>query len=63
MDIKIIIHTDINKTGGMYQVPHHRRDQMHETDVPSVRIVFGRDGIHLLEPVLFPAKYNYETIE
>jgi len=45
--------------------PHFRRGQIYDTDVPSVRVDFGRDGIHLIEPrtVQFPAKYNYGTIE
>jgi len=45
--------------------PHHRRDQMYETDIPSVRIDFGNDGIHVIEPISiqFPAKFNYGTIE
>ncbi|KAG5666753.1 hypothetical protein PVAND_014765 [Polypedilum vanderplanki] len=42
-----------------------RRDQMYPTDIPSVRIDFGRDGIHLIQPraVQFPALRNYGTIE
>lgn len=45
--------------------PYFRRDQIYDTDVPSVRIDFGRDGIHLIEPqsIQFPAKFNYGTIE
>jgi ATP-dependent exoDNAse (exonuclease V) alpha subunit len=45
--------------------PHFRRDQLYETDLPSVRIDFGRDGIHLIEPrsVQFPANYNQGTVE
>ncbi|KAG5685124.1 hypothetical protein PVAND_014320 [Polypedilum vanderplanki] len=45
--------------------PYFRRDQMYDTDIPSVRIDFGRDGIHLIQPrsVQFPALRNYGTIE
>lgn len=45
--------------------PYFRRDQMYDDDVPSVRVDFGRDGVHLIEPrtVQFPAKYNYGTVE
>ncbi|KAG5677079.1 hypothetical protein PVAND_006863 [Polypedilum vanderplanki] len=45
--------------------PNFRRDQMYPTDIPSVRIDFGRDGIHLIQPraVQFPALRNYGTIE
>ncbi|KAG5685132.1 hypothetical protein PVAND_014326 [Polypedilum vanderplanki] len=45
--------------------PYFRRDQMYDTDIPSVRVDFGRDGIHLIQPrsVQFPALRNYGTIE
>ena len=45
--------------------PHFRRTQMYETDVPSVQIDFGRDGIHLIHPqaIQFPAKISYGTAE
>lgn len=45
--------------------PLFRRDQMYDTDIPSVRIDFGRDGIHLIKPtsIQFPALRNYGTIE
>lgn len=45
--------------------PHFRRGQMYQTDIPSVRVDFGRDGIHLIEPraVQFPAKFNSGTVE
>ena len=45
--------------------PHFRRAQMYESDIPSVRIDFGRDGIHLVSPISiqFPAKNSYGTAE
>ncbi|XP_030757811.1 ATP-dependent DNA helicase PIF1-like [Sitophilus oryzae] len=45
--------------------PQFRRTQMYETDVPSVWIDFGRDGIHVIHPkaIQFPAKFNYGTAE
>ena len=45
--------------------PLFRRDQMYDTDIPSVRIDFGRDGIHLIKPksIQFPALRNYGTID
>lgn len=45
--------------------PHFRRTQMYDTDVPSVRIDFGRNGVHLIEPksIQFPALRNYGTVE
>ncbi|XP_030750919.1 ATP-dependent DNA helicase PIF1-like [Sitophilus oryzae] len=45
--------------------PQFRRTQMYETDVPSVWIDFGRDGIHVIHPkaIQFPAKFNYGTTE
>ena len=45
--------------------PLFRRDQMYDTDIPSVCIDFGRDGIHLIKPtsIQFPALRNYGTIE
>lgn len=41
------------------------RDQMYDTDIPSVVIDFGRDGIHLIKSksIQFPALRNYGTIE
>ncbi|KAH9628744.1 hypothetical protein HF086_003698 [Spodoptera exigua] len=38
--------------------PQFRRTQMYATDVPSVRIDFARDGVHLIHPkaIQFPAK-------
>ena len=45
--------------------PHFRRMQMYDTDIPSVRVDFGKDGIHLIEPVRisFNAMYSYGTAE
>ncbi|XP_065675344.1 uncharacterized protein LOC136091579 [Hydra vulgaris] len=45
--------------------PYFRRAQTHATDVPSIRIDFGRDGIHIIEPISkqFQAKRNAGTIE
>ncbi|XP_076285563.1 ATP-dependent DNA helicase PIF1-like [Lasioglossum baleicum] len=45
--------------------PLFSRDQMYDTDIPSVRIDFGRDGNHLITPksIQFPALRNYGTIE
>lgn len=38
---------------------------MYASDIPSVRIDFGRDGTHLIEPISiqFAALLNYGTIE
>lgn len=72
---KVMLRSNINVekglvNGAMGEIteiiwPHFRRDQMYETDVPSIRIDFGNDGVHLIEPlsIQFPAKYNYGTIE
>ncbi|CAG9799443.1 unnamed protein product [Chironomus riparius] len=45
--------------------PLFHRGQLHDYDIPSVRIDFGRDGIHTIKPVSkqFPANYSYGTIE
>lgn len=45
--------------------PHFRHDQVYDSDIPSVRIDFGQDGIHLIKPmsIQFPAKYSYGTAE
>ena len=45
--------------------PYFRRGQVHERDIPSVKVNFGRDGIYLIEPksIQFPAKYSKGTIE
>lgn len=45
--------------------PCFRRAQMYDTDIPSVRIDFGKDGVHLIQPksVQFPAKYSHGTAE
>jgi ATP-dependent exoDNAse (exonuclease V) alpha subunit len=72
---KVMLRSNINlqkglvngSMGNIVEVvwPHFRRDQMYDSDVPSVRVDFGRDGVHLIEPrtVQFPAKYNHGTIE
>ncbi|GFT71150.1 ATP-dependent DNA helicase [Trichonephila clavipes] len=45
--------------------PCFRRAQMYDTDIPSVHIDFGKDGVHLIQPktVQFLAKYSYDTAE
>ncbi|GFQ85517.1 ATP-dependent DNA helicase PIF1 [Trichonephila clavata] len=45
--------------------PCFRRALMYDTDIPSVRIDFGKDGAHLIQPktVQFPAKYSHGTAE
>ncbi|GFQ66628.1 ATP-dependent DNA helicase [Trichonephila clavata] len=45
--------------------PCFRRAQMYDTDIPSVRIDFGKDCAHLIQPktVQFPAKYSHVTAE
>lgn len=45
--------------------PCFRRAQMYNTDIPSVRIDFGKDGVHLiqLKSVQFPAKSSHGTAE
>lgn len=45
--------------------PHFRRGQLYENDIPSVRIDFGRDGSHVIQPkaIQFPALYSYGTAE
>ncbi|GBM63466.1 hypothetical protein AVEN_260900-1 [Araneus ventricosus] len=45
--------------------PLFRRDQIYDTDIISVRIDFGQDGIHFIKPksLQFPALRNYGTIE
>lgn len=45
--------------------PLFRREQMYDKDIPSVRIDFGTDGIHLIKPktIQFPALRNYGTID
>lgn len=42
-----------------------RRDQMYNSDIPSVRIDFGKYGIQVIEPkaIQFPAMRNYGTVE
>lgn len=99
IDINKIIHTDVNKTGGLPKEleifvgakvmlrsnvdvakglvngaighiteiiwPYYRRAQLYDSDVPSVRVDFGNDGIHIIHPksVQFPAKFNHGTAE
>ncbi|CAK1603266.1 unnamed protein product [Parnassius mnemosyne] len=38
---------------------------MYETDIPSIKVNFGNDGEHLIQPIgiQFPAKYSYGTVE
>ncbi|KAJ8869505.1 hypothetical protein PR048_028496 [Dryococelus australis] len=45
--------------------PCFRRTQIYETDIPSVRVDFANEGIHIIHPksVQFPAKLNYGTAE
>lgn len=45
--------------------PHFRRAQMYDQDIPTVRIDFGRDGIHSIQPISkeFPAKGSNGTLE
>ncbi|XP_044599069.1 ATP-dependent DNA helicase PIF1-like [Cotesia glomerata] len=45
--------------------PNFRRDQVYAEDIPSVRIDFGSDGVHVIKPISiqFPAKYSYGTAE
>ncbi|GFR31300.1 ATP-dependent DNA helicase [Trichonephila clavata] len=45
--------------------PLFRRDHIYDTDIPSVRIDFGKDGIHLIKPksIQFSTLRNYGTIE
>ncbi|CAG9773640.1 unnamed protein product [Ceutorhynchus assimilis] len=46
--------------------PNFRRDQLYAEDIPSVRIDFGSDGVHLCTKpisIQFPAKYSYGTAE
>ena len=44
-----------------------KRQRLNEgqTDIPSVRIDFGKDGVHLIQPESgqFPAKYSDGTAE
>ena len=42
-----------------------RCDQIYDTDIPHVRIDFGKDGIHLvkLKSIQFSLLRNYGTIE
>lgn len=45
--------------------PNFRRGQLYAEDIPSVRIDFGSDGVHMIKPISiqFPAKYSYGTAE
>ena len=45
--------------------PAFRRGQMYDTDIPSVRVNFEKDGVHVIEPktIQFPGLHNYGTIE
>lgn len=45
--------------------PHFLRPQLYYSDIPAVRIDFGIDGIHVIQPtaVQLSAKYSYGTAE
>lgn len=45
--------------------PNFRRGQIYAKDIPSVRIYFGPDDVHVIKPISiqFPAKYSYGTAE
>src|SRR5271154_5268824 len=45
--------------------PNFRKGQMYETDIPSVCIDFGNDGVHTIQPksIQFPAKFSYGNAE
>lgn len=51
--------------GTITEIVVGRRDQMYDTDVPSVRIGLGRDGVHLIKvkSLRFPVLRNYGSIE
>lgn len=72
---KVMLRSNIDVTKGLVNGnmgiiteiiwPHFRRDQVYDSDIPSVRIDFGQDGVHLIKPISiqFPAKYSYGTAE
>lgn len=45
--------------------PYFTRAQLYDSDILSIRIDYGRDGIHVIQPksVQFPAKFNYDAAE
>ncbi len=45
--------------------PYFRKGQIYKEDIPSVRVDFGKDGVHLIAPkaVQFPAHFSIETVE
>ena len=45
--------------------PLFHRGQLHDYDIPSITIDFGRDGIHTIKPISkqFPANYSHGTVE
>ncbi|GBP80550.1 hypothetical protein EVAR_39420_1 [Eumeta japonica] len=55
----------------VFQQPEHMKPatlvagQLYAEDIPSVRVDFGSDGVHLIKPISiqFPAKYSYGTAE
>ena len=40
-------------TGRVIEIlwPLFHREQLHEYDIPSVRMEFGNDGIHVINPI------------
>ena len=45
--------------------PYYWQAQIYETDIPSISVDFGHDGIHEVQPksIQFPAKFSYGTAE
>lgn len=72
---KVMLRSNIDVTKGLVNDaighiteifwPQFRRTQMYETDISSVLIDFGTDGMHVIYPkaIQFPAKFNYGTAE
>ncbi|GFR27391.1 ATP-dependent DNA helicase [Trichonephila clavata] len=70
-----MLHSNINVEQGLVNCamciitkivwPLFRCDQIYNTDILSVRINFGKDGIHLIKPksIQFSALQNYGKIE
>ncbi|GFQ93614.1 ATP-dependent DNA helicase [Trichonephila clavata] len=75
MGAKVMLQSNIDLAKGFFNGnmgfitdiiwPHFLRDQVYDTDISSVRIDFGSDGIHLIKPIpiQFLAKYSYGTAE
>lgn len=45
---------------------YYRRDQLYDSDLRSIRIDYGKDGVHVIhipKSIKFPAKFNYGTAE